>query len=180
VHTTHPRRFSEPDTCDSEAGVHALADVIDQFPLPTIVANRYQDVLAANPIARALSPECTPGQNFLRWRLLEPAARKLYVNWEEAVASAVGGLRDLAAPYPNDPRTRSLIAEMSSASACSRELWRRGEVGYRVGQDQQLYRNLLNAPYPGGRYVLMWRAEPGCRSAQSFGGIARSLDASAT
>ena len=166
-----------PDTGASEAGVHALADVIDQFPMPTIVANRYQDVLAANPIARALSPECTPGQNFLRWRLLEPAARKLYVNWEEVVASAVGGLRDLAGPCPNDPRMRSLIAEMSSASACFRELWRRGEVGYHVGKDHlrhpkvgelQLHRNLLNAPYPGGQHVLMWRAEPGCRSAQAL------------
>ena len=51
-----------PDTCDSEAGAHALAEVIDQFSMPAIVANRYQDVLAANPIARALSPEFTPGQ----------------------------------------------------------------------------------------------------------------------
>jgi hypothetical protein len=32
--------------------------------MPAIVANRYLDVLAANPIARALSPEFTPGQNF--------------------------------------------------------------------------------------------------------------------
>ena len=61
-----------PDTSDSEAGAHALAEVIDQFSMPAIVANRYQDVLAANPIARALSPEFTPGQSFLRWRLLDP------------------------------------------------------------------------------------------------------------
>src|ERR1700759_90283 len=44
--------------------------LIDQIPLPTIVANRYQDVLAANAIARALSPGFAPGGNFLRWRLL--------------------------------------------------------------------------------------------------------------
>ena len=61
-----------PDTSDSEAGTHALADVIDQFSMPAIVANRYQDVLAANPIARALSPEFTPGQSFMRWRVLDP------------------------------------------------------------------------------------------------------------
>ena len=82
-------------------------------------------------------------------------------------------MSDLAGPCPNDSRMRSLIAEMSSASACFRELSRRDEVGYRVGKDHlrhpfvgelQLHRNLLNAPYPGGQHVLMWRAEPGGRS----------------
>ena len=166
-----------PDTSDSEAGAHALAEVIDQFSMPAIVANRYQDVLAANPIARALSPEFTPGQSFLRWRVLDPAARKLYVDWDEATASAVGGLRDLAGPCPNDPRMRALITEMSAASARFRELWCRGEVGYRTGIDHMrhtqigelyLYRSRLNAPYPGGQHVLTWRAEPGSDSAKAL------------
>jgi transcriptional regulator with XRE-family HTH domain len=166
-----------PDTSDSEAGAHALADVIDQFSMPAIVANRYQDVLAANPIARALSPEFTPRQSFLRWRVLNPAARKLYVDWDEATASAVGGLRDLAGPCPNDPRMRALITEMSAASARFRELWCRGEVGYRTGIDHMrhpqigelyLYRSRLNAPYPGGQHVLTWRAEPGSDSAEAL------------
>jgi transcriptional regulator with XRE-family HTH domain len=172
-----------PDTSDSEAGAHALAEVIDQFSMPAIVANRYQDVLAANPIARALSPEFTPGQSFLRWRVLDPAARKLYVDWDEATASAVGGLRDLAGPCPNDPRMRALITEMSAASARFRELWGRGEVGYRTGIDHMrhpqigelyLYRSRLNAPYPGGQHVLTWRAEPGSDSANALAEL-RSL-----
>ena len=58
-----------------------MAEVIDQFLMPAIVANRYQEVLAANPIARALSPEFAPGKNFLRWRLLDRAAQELYVTW---------------------------------------------------------------------------------------------------
>ncbi|MGA9360742.1 MAG: hypothetical protein WBW75_22950 [Mycobacterium sp.] len=56
--------------------------------MPAILANRYQDVLAANPIARVLSPGFTPGQNFLRWRLLDPVARELYVDWDEATETA--------------------------------------------------------------------------------------------
>ena len=35
--------------------------------MPAIVVSRCQDVLAANPIARALSPGFTPGTNFLRY-----------------------------------------------------------------------------------------------------------------
>jgi transcriptional regulator with XRE-family HTH domain len=163
-----------PDTPDVEAGAHALAELIEQFSMPAIVANRYQEVLAANPIATALSPEFTPGENFLRWRLLDPAARKLYVDWDDATASAVRGLRELRGPRPEDPRMEALVAELSSASPRFRELWRRTEVGYRLGVHHMchplvgelfLYRNRLNAPYPGGEHVLMYRAKPGSPSA---------------
>jgi hypothetical protein len=54
-----------------------LDQVIDLFPIPAAVVSRCQDVLAANPCARALSPEFAVGENFLRWRLREPAAREL-------------------------------------------------------------------------------------------------------
>ena len=170
-----------PDTSDSEAGAHALAEVIDQFSMPAIVANRYQDVLAANPIARALSPEFTPGQSFMRWRVLAPAARKLYVDWDEATASAVGGLRDLAGPCPNDPRMRELIAELSAASARFRELWWRGEVGYRAGiihmrhaqvGELYLYRNRLNAPNPDG--PVSGRSSPASNDSDSAARMDRS------
>ena len=77
--------------------------------MPAIVASRCQDVLAANPCARALSPGFTPGQNFLRWRLLEPAARQLFVNWDEATEITVSGLREVAGSDMGDPRLRALI-----------------------------------------------------------------------
>jgi transcriptional regulator with XRE-family HTH domain len=178
--THHLHYLANPtgSDCDElEIAAHALADVIDQFPMPAIVANRYQDVLAANPIARALSPEFTPGQNFLRWRLLDPAARELYVNWDEATASAVGGLRDLTGPCPKDHRMRALIAEMFATSTRFGELWGRGDVGYGLGLTHMLhpqvgklylYRNWLNAPYDGGQHVLMWRPEPGSDSARAL------------
>jgi hypothetical protein len=165
------------ESSDLEAGAHALDEVIDQFLMPAIVASRYQDVLAANPLARVLSPEFTPGQNFLRWRLLDPAARELYVNWDEATDVAVSGLRELAGAYPDDHRMRALTAELSAASARFRELWGRARVGYRLGihhmrhpqvGDLYLYRHRLNAPYPGGQHVLMYRAEPGSDSARAL------------
>ena len=59
-------------------------ELIDQFAMPAIVASRYLDVLVANAAAQALSPGFAPGTNFLRWRLLEPAARTFYVDWDEA------------------------------------------------------------------------------------------------
>src|ERR1700757_3405219 len=108
--TQHLRHLAAPperDTPDLEAQAYAFAEVIDEFSMPAILANRYQDVLAANPLARALSPGFTPGQNFLRWRLLDPAARELYVDWDEATDVAVSGLREVAGCNPDNPRTRS-------------------------------------------------------------------------
>lgn len=165
------------DTSALEVAAHGLAEVIDEFLMPAIVANRYRDVVAANPIARALSAEFTPGQNSLRWRLLDPAAREFYVNWDEATAVAVSGLRELSAACPNDPRMQAHIAELSDASPRFRELWGRADVGYRLGihhmrhpevGDLYLYRYRLNAPYPGGDHVLMYRAEHGSDSARAL------------
>jgi hypothetical protein len=144
--------------------------------MPAIVANRYLDVLAANPIDRALSPEFTPGQNFLRWRLLDPAVQELYAEWDGATASAVGGFRELAGNCPNDARMRATPADLRALSPRFRELWCGTGVGYRLGiqhmrhpvvGDLYLYRHRLNAPYPGGDHVVMYRAERGSPSAMA-------------
>jgi transcriptional regulator with XRE-family HTH domain len=121
-------------------------------------------------------PASHPGQNFLRWRLLEPAARKLYVNWDEATEIAVSGLREVAGSDMGDPRLRALIDELTAASQRFRELWARADVGYRksiihmrhpqVG-DLHLHRNRLVAPHSGGQHLLIYYAEPGSESAKA-------------
>jgi len=180
--TQHLHDLVDPtgrDTGELKAGARPLAELVDQFLMPAIVANRYLDVLAANRIARALSPEFTPGQNFLRWRLLDPAARQLYVDWEEATESAVSGFRELSGLCPaGDPRMRALLAELTAVSPRFRDLWGRANVGYhRMGihhmhhpqvGDLYLYRNRLNAPRPDGDHVLMYPAEPGSPSAMAL------------
>ena len=160
-------------------------ELIDQFSMPAIVASRCLDVLAANPLARALSPGFTPGRNFLRWRLLEPAARDFFVDWDEATDVVVSGLREAAGSDPDDPRLRALIDELSGASARFRELWARAEVGYRpdvvhmrhpdVG-DLYLHPNRFNIPHAGGQHMLTYRAEPGSESAAALEAL-RSLPA---
>ena len=178
--TQHLRQLVAPpgaDTPDLEAEAYALAEVIQQISAPAVLVNRYQDVLAANSIARALSPGFAAGQNVLRWRLLDPAARKLYVNWEEATELIVNGLREFSGAYPNDARMRALIVELSSASARFRELWSRAEVGYSLGIHHMrhpvvgelfLSRHRLNAPYPGGDHVVIYRAQPDSDSARAL------------
>lgn len=173
------------DTSEQDAAAHGLPAVIDHMSIPAIVANRYRDVLAANTLARALSPEFTPGENSLRWRLLNPAARQLYVNWDEATEIVISGFRELSGACPTDPRMRALVAELSDASPRFREIWDRAEVGYKLGVhhirhpqvgDLYLYRHRLNAPYPGGDHVLAYRAESGSDSERALGRL-RALSA---
>lgn len=160
-----------------QTAADGLDELIDQFPMPAIVASRYQDVLAANPIARALSPGFAPGQNFLRWRLVDPTAREFFVDWDEATDVAVSGLREVAGSASDDPRMRALIDELSAASPRFRELWARADVGYRAGithmrhpdvGDLYLRRNRLSVPHSGGQHLIIFRAEPGSPSAKAL------------
>jgi transcriptional regulator with XRE-family HTH domain len=176
---------SRREQLDLETAADGTDELINQFPMPAIVASRCLDVLAANPVARALSPGFTPGRNFLRWRLLEPPAREFFVNWDEATDVAVSGLREAAGSDPDDPRLRALVDELSAASARFRELWARAEVGYRpdvvhirhpdIG-DVYLHPNRFNIPHSGGQHMLTYRAEPGSDSAAALE-VLRSLPA---
>jgi transcriptional regulator with XRE-family HTH domain len=176
---------SRREQSDLEIAADGTDELIDQFSMPAIVASRCLDVLAANPLARALSPGFTPGQNFLRWRLLDPDAREFFVNWDDATDVAVSGLREAAGSDPDDPRLRALIDELSSTSTRFRELWARADVGYRPGVihmrhpdvgDLYLHRNRFNIPHSGGQHMLTYRAEPGSDSAAALEAL-RSLPA---
>jgi transcriptional regulator with XRE-family HTH domain len=176
LRATHRRRTV------ADAAADGLDQLIDQISLPAIVANRYQDVLAANTIARALSPGFAPGENFLRWRLLAPAARDFFVDWDEATEVAVSGLRESAAGDLDDPRLRALIDELSLASDRFRELWARADVGYRTGilhmrhpvvGDLYLRRTRLSIP-DSDTQVFIYHPEPGSDSAKALGALAAS------
>ena len=163
---------------DLEIAADGLDALIEQFAMPTIIANRYQDVLAANAIARALSPGFAPGGNFLRWRLVEPAAREFFVDWDDATDVAVSGLREVAAGASNDPRMRELVTELSAVSSRFRELWNRAEVGYRPGithvrhpvvGELYFHRYRLSVPHSGGQHLIIFGADPGSPTAHALG-----------
>ena len=170
--TGSPRASSAAETV-----ADGLDQMIDLLPTPAFVANGRLDVLAANACARALSPEFGVGENFLRWRLLEPAARELYVDWDEAVEDSVRGLREVTVRDLDDPTVRALFDELSTASQRFRELWARADVGYRTGTihmrhprvgEIHLRRKRLSVPHRGGQHLLIYHAEPGSQSARAL------------
>jgi tRNA U34 5-methylaminomethyl-2-thiouridine-forming methyltransferase MnmC len=162
----------------------AIAELIDQFPMPAVVVSWYQDVLAANPLARALCPGFEVGQNLSRWRFLDPAAKQVYPDWDEATALAVRGLRQGSADYPDDPRLRALISELSSASKRFKQLWEQADVGYPKGishmrhpdvGDLYLTRTQLDLTQSPGQYIITLHAPPNSTSAHALEKLRASL-----
>ncbi|MEZ0049882.1 transcriptional regulator with XRE-family HTH domain [Mycobacterium sp. MAA66] len=152
-------------------------ELIDQFPMPAIVASRCLNVLAANPVARALSCGLEPGENFLRWRLLDPRAREQFVDWESTTDVVISGLREAAGSAPNDPAVRALVDELSTRSDYFRDRWAKADVGYRPGVihlrhpvvgELYLHRNRFNIPHSGGQHLLTYRAQPASASAAAL------------
>jgi transcriptional regulator with XRE-family HTH domain len=162
----------------------AVAELIDQFPMPAVVVSRCQDVLAANPIAQALCPGFEVGQNLSRWRFLDPAAKQVYPDWDESTALAVRGLRQGSADDPDDPRLRALISELSSASQRFKQLWEQADVGYPKGishmrhpevGDLYLTRTQLYLTQSPGQYIITLHAQANSTSAQAIDKLRASL-----
>jgi transcriptional regulator with XRE-family HTH domain len=101
--------------------------------LPAFVEGRYLDVLAANPLAAAISPRLVPGANRLRDVFLDPAERELFPDWELATRGLVAGFRQSVGTETDDPRFIELVGELSLASPRFRELWARHDVANRRG-----------------------------------------------
>ncbi|MGK3206299.1 helix-turn-helix domain-containing protein [Amycolatopsis sp. MEPSY49] len=101
--------------------------------LPAFVEGRYLDVLAANPLAAAISPRLVAGANRLRDVFLDPAEQALFPDWELATRDLVAGFRQSVGTETQDPRFIELVGELSLASPRFRELWARHDVANRRG-----------------------------------------------
>lgn len=110
--------------------ISALVSRLD--PFPAYVKGGRWDILAANRAARALFTDWAaraPGdRNQVWWVLTDPAARKVYVEWEKEAADLLGRFRAAAARRPGDPAFTALIERLHQASPEVRDWWPRYEV----------------------------------------------------
>ncbi len=169
------RRRPRPRVERVPAGIMQL---LGELPLPALVTGRYLDVLAANPLAGALSPNFAAGRNVLRQLFLDPGDRELHQDWDRATASVVGGLRARAGADPADPRMVELVGELSLGSDRFRTLWARAEVGHRSDGTSHmrhpqvgelfLRREKLDIAGTDGMQLVIYHAEPGTESARSL------------
>jgi transcriptional regulator with XRE-family HTH domain len=111
----------------------STAKLVATLPLPAFVEGRCLDVLAANPLAAALSPRLVTGGNRLRDVFLDEAEQALFPDWEMAAAYLVAGFRESVGTDTGDPRFVELVGELSLASPLFRKLWARHDVRPRAG-----------------------------------------------
>jgi transcriptional regulator with XRE-family HTH domain len=164
-----PRRETVP------AGIRQLLGVLG---LPGFVEGRYFDVLAANALARALSPNLQAGQNRLRAVFLDPAEQALYPDWDQATAGLVAGFRESVGTDADDPGFVQLVGELSLSSERFRRLWARHDVQSREGMptrihhpqvgDLTLSREKLSIGGAEGQLLVIYHAQPGTGSAEKL------------
>jgi transcriptional regulator with XRE-family HTH domain len=148
------------------------------LPMPGFVQDRYLDVLAANRMALALSPNMRPGVNRLRAAFLDPAEHDLHEDWERATAAAVGQLRATLGADTDDPRMVALVGELSLKSERFRRLWARQDVVRPAGGPARLHhpevgelvlhREKLTVAGTGDQILVVYHAEEGSTSAQAL------------
>jgi transcriptional regulator with XRE-family HTH domain len=155
-----------------------VAKLLGSLNLPAFVEGRYFDVLAANPLATAISPRLLAGRNRLRDVFLDPAEQALYPDWDRATANMVAGFRKSVGTDTDDPRFIELVGELSLASDRFRALWARHDVGLYQGAavtldhpqvgPLTLNREKLAINGTGGQILAIYHADAGSGNAEKL------------
>ncbi|MGW1622390.1 helix-turn-helix domain-containing protein [Streptomyces sp. NPDC002172] len=169
------RRRTRPRTGKVPASIRQL---VQTLTVPAFVQNKYMDVLAANPMAVALSPHLAPGSNRLLTLFTDPESRRLHPDWEEGTADVVAQLRALIGGDTDDRRLAELVGELSLSSDRFRRLWARHDIRGRrsattrlnhpqVGE-LTLHRDKLAVTGTDDLVMVVYHAEPGTPSAHAL------------
>jgi transcriptional regulator with XRE-family HTH domain len=156
----------------------ATAQLLDVIGLPAFVEGRYLDVLAANPLVAAVSPNVRVGENRLRSMFLDPAERDLHADWEATVPRLVAGFRNRIGERVDDPRVVQLVGELSLASEEFRRAWARHDVkpirsrSIRLDHPQvgelELALSKLAIEGTDGQLLVIYHAEPRTANAEKL------------
>ncbi|MEF2978952.1 helix-turn-helix transcriptional regulator [Subtercola sp. YIM 133946] len=155
-----------------------ILHLLDTLSVPAFVEGRYFDVLAANDLALAFSPNLQVGVNRLRAIFLDPAEQALCPNYELAMAHMVAAFRQSVGADTDDPRFVELVGELSIASESFRRLWARHDVQVREGSetpmhhplvgDLTLHKERLAIGGDDGLVLVVYHAAPGTGSAEKL------------
>ncbi|MCU1405877.1 MAG: hypothetical protein JWQ43_2180 [Glaciihabitans sp.] len=125
-------RLAYPSAGARRASDHVVSDsvlgLLAQWRhTPAYVSDRNHDVLAANDLARLMSPgRLVPGANLLLSAFDEDVPAHSQDDWAAAAGTLVGSLRLNADPF--DPRLQEIIGELSVRNREFRRMWARHDV----------------------------------------------------
>ncbi len=115
------RRTRKPVGQPVPDGVRRLLDAM--ATAPAYVWNGRLDILAVNPLGRALFAPLFDGPdgpvNQARFLFLDPAAPDFFPDWAQLAHDAVAVLRRT----PQDRRLEALVGELSAGSGTFRDMW---------------------------------------------------------
>jgi transcriptional regulator with XRE-family HTH domain len=171
-------------------GVQRLLDAMTG--VPAFVQNGRLDVLAANPLARALYSDMFEGvdlhagtgrlPNHARYTFLDPRAGEFYPDWNRAAADGVSLLRAEAGRNPDDRILKELIGELTTRSERFATLWATHDVRWhttgtkhfrhRVVGDLALAYEGLELTADAGQTLITFTAEPGSASHEALAFLA--------
>ncbi|TVT35199.1 helix-turn-helix transcriptional regulator [Amycolatopsis rhizosphaerae] len=169
---TDPRAGREKVPAEAQRLLAMFAE-----PTAAYVINRVSDVLAWNPMAAALFPHLVPGDrapNNTRFVFTDPAARELFVRWDEIASDSAAHLRAAAGHRPDDPALRALIAELLAVSPAFAREWEQRDVRRKTSGQKEfdhpvagrlsLDYEVLEPASSTGLRIVAYHAEPGTDS----------------
>ncbi|HEY5836083.1 helix-turn-helix transcriptional regulator [Streptomyces sp.] len=149
---------------------------------PAFVRNGRMDLLAVNPLARALYQDVYASSqnqaNLARFNFLDPASRRFYPDWDTFADVAVAILRTEAGRNPYDKDLHDLVGELSTRSDEFRTRWGAHDVRHHgtgtkrfhhqaVGDLTLAFEGLEMAAEPG-LTLTIYTAEPGSSSEEGL------------
>jgi transcriptional regulator with XRE-family HTH domain len=149
---------------------------------PAYVRNGRLDILAANPLGRALYAPVFDGggrpPNTARFAFFNPRAREFYPDWDRVAGDAVAILRASAGANPYDRALSDLVGELSTRSEDFRTRWAAHNVKFhRTGAkrlhhpvvgDLELDFESLDLPADPGLRMTTYTAAAGTASADGL------------
>ena len=146
------------------------------------IGNDRLDILAANPLGRALYLEMFDGQerpNAARFVFLDPRARDFYLDWDRIAGDVVATLRSAAGRNPYDRDLSDLVGELSTRSDEFRQHWAKHDVRFHISGVKRLHHSQvgdlelnyerLEVVFDTGLMLFAYTADPGTRSAEALG-----------
>jgi transcriptional regulator with XRE-family HTH domain len=146
------------------------------------VGNERLDILAINPLGRALFSELYAGParppNNARFVFLDPRAETFYADWDRAARETAAILRSAAGRDPYDRDLSDLVGELATQSEAFRTHWAAHNVRFHATATKHYHHpvvgelaltfNRLDIAADPGMTLFTYAAEPGSRSEEGL------------